>query len=287
MVTSINPIVKTHTCFICGGEKFTCFYTRKGGPYNYNQCVSCGLFISSLAEQSDKRHGQLKSYVEDPVIHDNSTDRSDYSVQRHAVYKKELRALGAYRKLNHLLDIGFGSGDFLLAAKNMQWRVMGTEISSCHVLAARQKGLKVYLGNVTEADMEQESFDVVRMHNVIEHLKDPCGFVQLANKLLRHGGLLLLSTLNTDSYTASFQKDNWKYLDPRYHVHLFNISNLSLLLKKTGFKGKRLRTRGIQSNNQESLRGYVLDNLLNVPAKLLHKGHRMYLEFEKVNSHKL
>ena len=132
--------------------------------------------------------------------------------------------------------------------------------------------------------MEQESFDVIRMHNVIEHLKDPLGFLETANKLLRHGGLLLLSTINTDSFTASLQKEDWKYLNPRYHVHLFSTSNLSLLLNKTGFTVRRLRTKGVKSEHRKSLRAYWLSNFMDIPAKVLLKGHRMYLEIEKEHS---
>lgn len=281
-MTPPNATVKPQTCFICGQEKFAPFCEKMDGFYY--KCESCGLLVSSLAEKSDEHHERRVAYLQNTLRYVNATDSLEYSVNCLAFYKKELRTLEDYRKLNRLLDIGFGNGEFLYAARDKQWRGIGIEISSACVQAARQKGLEVYQGNVTEVDMEQESFDVIRMHNVIEHLKDPQGFLKAANKLLRHGGLLLLSTLNMDSFTASFQKEKWKYLNPRYHVHLFSTSNLSLLLNKTGFKVRRLRTKGVKSENRKSLRAYWLSNFLDIPAKVLHKGHRMYLEIEKVNS---
>ena len=279
-MTLFEVTAKPRICFICGEEKFTLFCKKMDGFYY--KCERCGLIISSFAEQSDERHERRANLLSrHPFKHFSSMKRSEYSFHRQTVYKNELCSLEAYRKLNSLLDIGCGVGGFLLAARDKQWKGIGTEVSSACIQAARQKGLEVYLGNVTEAAMEPGSFDVIRMHNVIEHLKDPQGFLKEANKLLRPGGLLLLSTLNMDSFTVSFQKENWKHLIPHYHVHLFNTSNLRLLLNKTGFTVKRLRTRGFRSNNRHYLTAYVLYHVLNVPAKVLRKGHRMYLEIEK------
>jgi SAM-dependent methyltransferase len=276
---TLNSTVKPQICFICGQEKFSLFCEKMGGLYY--KCKSCSLLVSSLAEESDERHDQDTGYEENAVSNINFRVGKEFSPRYQAACKKELRALEVYRKLNRLLDIGCGAGGFLLAARDMKWQGIGTEISSACIQAARRKELEVYMGNVTELDMEHESFDIIRMHNVIEHLKDPWGFLNMANKLLRHGGLLLLSTVNTDSFTASFQNENWKYINPRYHVHLFNTSNLSLLLKKIGFKVKRLQTKGVKSKPRKFLKIFLPDQFLKVPAKVLDKGHRIYLEIEK------
>lgn len=249
----------------------------------YYKCKGCGLLVSSRAEESDERHNRDSSYGENAAENFNFRFSKEFSPGEQADYIKELRSFKVYRKLNRLLDIGCGTGGFVFAAGNMKWQSIGTEISFDCIQAARQKDLEVYFGNVTELDMEHESFDVIRMHSVIEHLKDPRGVLNTASKLLRQGGLLLISTVNTDSFTASFQKESWKYIHPLYHVHLFNTSNLSLLLKKMGFKVKRLQTRGVKSKHRKFLKTFSLDHLLKVPAKVLKKGHRMYFEAEKTD----
>jgi hypothetical protein len=50
-----------------------------------------------------------------------------------------------------------------------------------------------------------------------------------------------------------------------------------------GFKVKRLKTKGVKSNHRKFLKTFWLDPLLKVPAKVLDKGHRMYLEAVKVD----
>jgi 2-polyprenyl-3-methyl-5-hydroxy-6-metoxy-1,4-benzoquinol methylase len=275
----LNSKVQPQRCFVCDQEKFSLFCEKKEGFYY--KCESCGLLVSSRAKEADERHDQDALHGENAARNFNFRFSKEFSVREQADYKKELRSFRAYRKLNRLLDIGCGTGGFLFAARNMKWQSIGTEITSAYIPAARQKELEVYLGDVTELDLEHGSFDVIRMHSVIEHLKDPQGVLNMSYKLLRQGGLLLISTINTDSFTASFQNENWKYFGPLYHVHLFNTSNLSLLLKKMGFKVKHLQTKGVKTNHRKYVRIFSLDNVLKLPAKMLDKGHRMYLESEK------
>lgn len=122
-----------------------------------------------------------------------------------------------------LLDVGCGIGRFLKEA-GASYDVFGTEISEYALLAANhQAGLK---GRLTQADAlkglpyRSGSFDVVTALDIVEHLDRPETFVAEAWRLLRPGGLLVLSTPNPDSLGRAIKKDQWFGFRDKTHVSI-------------------------------------------------------------------
>jgi len=130
--------------------------------------------------------------------------------------------------------------------------------------------------------LETGILDGVRLHNVIEHLKDPFGYLRACNRIMRMGGLILFSTPNLESHTASRLKGEWRYLEPTHHVHIFGKRNLTRLSKKLGFKVLRVRTKGFRYAEERSRVSFFLNEFYGVFARLSGQGHRMYFECEKV-----
>jgi len=98
-----------------------------------------------------------------------------------------------------LLDVGFGSGEFLEYAKTAGWEVAGVDPDPVSVESAVQRGLNVRHGGVEAyADMP-ESFDVITMSHVIEHVHDPHETLKTIYRLLKPGGFLWLTTPNIQS----------------------------------------------------------------------------------------
>jgi 2-polyprenyl-3-methyl-5-hydroxy-6-metoxy-1,4-benzoquinol methylase len=135
-----------------------------------------------------------------------------------------------------LLDIGFGGGDFLELAKNAGWKVSGIDPDLVAVDLAIKRGLNVRLGTVESVADMFESFDVITMNHVIEHIHDPFKTLQIVYKLLKPGGFLWLSTPNILSFGHKHYRSNWLGLDPPRHLVLFNWAALEKLLHKIGFR---------------------------------------------------
>jgi SAM-dependent methyltransferase len=97
-----------------------------------------------------------------------------------------------------LLDVGCGTGAFLHVARLRGWQVSGTELSPYAVEAAATDGLEVLGGELWEAGLPSEAFDVVTCWHVLEHAGDPRRLVREMCRVLKPGGWLVLATPNLD-----------------------------------------------------------------------------------------
>ncbi len=138
-----------------------------------------------------------------------------------------------------LLDIGCGDGSFISYMKNMGWDVYGVVINSAilkNTEEALRPKIKVINGDLGEADFGEDSFDVVTLWNVFEHIRDSDNLLRAIKKVLRKDGLLVMQVPNTESLEARIFKKNWIHLDLERHAHHFSTRTLSAPLNKTGFK---------------------------------------------------
>jgi 2-polyprenyl-3-methyl-5-hydroxy-6-metoxy-1,4-benzoquinol methylase len=148
----------------------------------------------------------------------------------------------AHPKHNQLLDVGCGNGDFLIRAKHAGWDVCGIDFDAKALDLASNRGINAFCGTLENADIPEESFDVITMSHVIEHSHDPLGTLENCYKLLKPGGMLWIATPNPSSLLHSIYKSDWYFLAPPTHLILLDKLCLIQLLDKTGyFKIQSLR----------------------------------------------
>lgn len=150
-----------------------------------------------------------------------------------------------------LLDVGCGTGCFLQEAKNAGWRVAGLELSTSLAAYARDKqGLEVDQASIESVThYPSESFDVITMFGVIEHLAYPRRAAEECHRLLRPGGLLVLQTPSEDGFIRQFGhflywlsgggvtfQINQLYQMGGGHSVCFNRSSMQTLLTLCGYE---------------------------------------------------
>ncbi|HUY27897.1 MAG TPA: class I SAM-dependent methyltransferase [Candidatus Binataceae bacterium] len=134
-----------------------------------------------------------------------------------------------------LLDVGCGSGDFLLAMKSLGWEPHGVDFDPEAVRSANRRGLNVELGSLGEHRYPADSFDAVTMIHSIEHVPDPLAVLSEARRVLKSGGQLSIATPNIRSVGHRLFGSNWAHLDPPRHLMLFTPEALSELARQAGF----------------------------------------------------
>ena len=93
-----------------------------------------------------------------------------------------------------LLDVGCGTGQFAEAARRTGYTVTGLELSRTQFALARRRFAGIVFHPLTLAEFAGSaaggSFDIVTAFQVLEHVADPCGFIDEARRLLKRGGYL-------------------------------------------------------------------------------------------------
>jgi SAM-dependent methyltransferase len=140
-----------------------------------------------------------------------------------------------------ILDVGCGSGEFLLSLRAAGWDVHGIEPSERAVTAARASGLEtVVAGELTEAPLNGR-YDVIRFWHVLEHVASPAAQLDAARERLQPGGRLVLGVPNLGSLMARLSLRNWFYLDVPRHLWHFQRRTLRDLVERCGFRVESVR----------------------------------------------
>jgi SAM-dependent methyltransferase len=135
-----------------------------------------------------------------------------------------------------LLDIGCGTGNFLVAARKAGYEVSGIELDrNAATFARTQLGLQniypVTIGEFAEQRI-QDKFDVVTFYEVLEHQAAPLEFLRNARKCLKPGGAIALSVPNRERWLTG--PDVLDY--PPNHFLRWNVSALRKFLQEEGFE---------------------------------------------------
>ena len=162
--------------------------------------------------------------------------------QRRGSVDEEVRFLH-WAPQGRLLDVGCGSGLWLLLVAQLGWQVEGIDFDEKSVSLARQQGLLVHLGSLEQQNFPSESFDALALSHVIEHVPDPVRTLAECARILKPGGQLVLYTPNASSLGHRLFKQNWRGLEPPRHLHLFGPASMRTLMGRAGFGHVSIRAR--------------------------------------------
>ena len=113
-----------------------------------------------------------------------------------------LRTLPAGRG-GDLLDIGTHKGEFAerVAKRLGATRVAGIDFVQEHAEDARRRGIDIAYANIDDGlPYADKEFDTVHANQVIEHVRRSDAFLREVHRVLRPGGLALISTNNFSSW---------------------------------------------------------------------------------------
>ena len=135
-----------------------------------------------------------------------------------------------------LLDVGCGNGVFLKKMEQLGWQGHGVEFDPNSVKRAKNIGLDVLARSLEHAKYPSDTFDLVTMIHVIEHLPQPDFTLQECFRVLKPGGRIMVVTPNTRSLGHQRFKQAWRGLETPRHLYLFSGQSLATMIEASGFK---------------------------------------------------
>jgi 2-polyprenyl-3-methyl-5-hydroxy-6-metoxy-1,4-benzoquinol methylase len=175
-------------CILCGGASLHSIPSLR----HLKRCWACGhVQLSPRPTQS----AIAASYdIQDEGTH--ATWDAQRDGRRQLWAKRAERATGYFAQPGCALDIGAGFGDFGAELQSRGWEVKGTEVSADAVTRARDRGVVLQLGQPEDIAWPAQSFDLVTMWHVLEHLPFPGRTLDECTRLIRPGGMLIVAVPN-------------------------------------------------------------------------------------------
>ncbi len=225
-------------CIHCGARQAAHLFTKF--DYELVRCTQCELVRIDNPIPLDEL---AASYQVDADYHNELLDPTTPHFKRmESVSQRHLDVVQKWTKPGHILDVGCSNGQFLNLARQAGYVPDGVEFSTGVADFARDHfGLNVAYGDIHAVDAPDESYDVITMFDVIEHVPEPPRDIAAALRLLKPGGTFILSTPNVDgiyprlSLKVAKLLNYWQHPEPPHHICQFSEKTLSAMLGKAGF----------------------------------------------------
>ncbi len=208
---------------------------RKDGYDLYN-CPTCGLVFVHPQPEGNFLKEKIYSY-ESGYQSNKKGDFKDEPKDRKT--KEIFDILGELDKEGNLLDVGCSSGEFMHYADIEGFTTYGVELNRRTAEVAKAHGLNVFNGYLHDAKYEPEFFDVIFLGDVIEHVPSPRTLIEECSRILKKGGVMIISTPNLDCWWSAstyklFKVFNipWSSVTPPYHLFQFSFGNLYRLMRE-------------------------------------------------------
>ena len=209
-------------------QAFRCTSLQHGDFTNIVQCARCGLLYESPREP-EKIIEDRYQQVEDAVyVREREGRVRTYSAMMPAI-EKYVGPPG------RVLDIGCYLGVFLDVARERHWETVGIEPSAWAAERTRERGHEIINAPLRLSHLPPESFDLVTLWDVIEHLHDPLTQLREIHSLLRPGGIFALTTMDTGCLYAKMCGRRWPWY-MRMHLYYFTRGSLARMLELAGFQ---------------------------------------------------
>lgn len=214
-------------CPLCASRAFAAH------RFGLLRCTGCGLVVDRRIFEPDLDRELNEEAFGEGYDPERSLWVRWFQAWKNRRYLRNIRRAGV--RGGRLLEVGVGSGGFLRAARAAGFEAMGCELSA--PLARRVEadtGVPVHGGDL--ASLPERAFDVVCMHHVLEHVRDPVALLRKACERLKPGGLLHLAVPNGACWHARLS--GWNYY-VYYHLAYFDASALRHAVTSAGLQVER------------------------------------------------
>ncbi len=229
------------SCPLCGRSAFA---ARRFGLLG---CEYCELVVDAAVWRP-----HANEHLNDASFGDDYEPVSSFWVRGFEALsnRRRMRCIRRFAGLHggQLLEVGVGSGSFLMHAAARGFSPVGCDLSAaiCRKVE-RETGKTVHCGPLASLP-PGTLFDVVVMNHVLEHVSDPIALLQAARARLKPDGTLQLAVPNAGAWEARLR--GWNSYEP-YHLLYFTPDTVRLAAERAGFHVVQVRTH-------ESFSGWAL-----------------------------
>jgi SAM-dependent methyltransferase len=252
------------------------------GRFSVLRCGTCGLGYTIPRPSPE----ELAAYYPDSYVPYQEPSAPTTVRQRlgaridSARFSAGLR-FGAFRVLTRsqpgrLLDVGCGRGDLAGWFAERGWSVAGVEPAADAVRQAKARGIEMHHGTLDDAPWPPGSFDAVTFNHALEHVPDPQLTLRQAAKIVRPGGLVVVSVPNFGAWQRRLFGSAWFPLDLPRHLQHFDRVSLPRMASAAGLEACEVRTTSLVAGFLSSVQ-YAIRGRLFLSDVTMHRAmHLLY-----------
>ena len=217
--------------------------------FSYYRCTSCGLIFLH------PHPADLGKYY--PADYYGNTHTLKDLEPEYAFNRYKVNIVHQFARTGRLLEVGPSRGTFAYLAKEGGFEVSVIERDEeCCRFLGQAAGIKALQSTDPTAALRQQeqSYEVIALWQVIEHLDDPWDFVRVATSKLAPGGILVLATPNPEALQFKIFGRRWFHLDAPRHLQIIPAGLLTKLGASMGLREVLLTSADadIHRHNQAS-----------------------------------
>lgn len=234
--------MKTNKCPWCDSERTQIHLWLKdefltNEEFQIHECLRCGLLFTEPRPEINK----IGEYYKSKEYYSHQENKKGFIPK---IYEK-VKKINLKHKYNiatkgittgKMLDIGCGVGDFIHTAEEQGWECVGIEPSEDAKAIARNRINAKILKSKDQEVIPEETFDVITMWHVLEHVDNLKWQVSQLQRLIKNEGRVVIAVPNYKSYDAKYYKDKWAAYDVPRHLNHFNKETIVKIFKANGLE---------------------------------------------------
>jgi len=232
-------------CPLCNSKDNRNIYTERG-HIAIVSCKKCGLIYTNPTVRSSEKNywGEENKYYEEARLIFHNTGKH----HRDTNYLEDISIIERLKSVGYFLDIGTNMGMFLRHTRAKKWIVTGIEPSpALSEMARKYFDLNVKTCYLNEAGFKDESFDIVTMTDVFEHIAEPKKMLVDIKRVLKHNGILFIKVPNGRCNLLKLwlakifdRLKDYDIFESYEHLTHFTHDTLKRMLEECGFKIKKI-----------------------------------------------
>lgn len=233
-------------CQICGHTSLLPVlqakdHTVSSEHFQIMECASCSSWFTNPRPSANHIGAYYASedYISHSDAHVSLVDRIYQTVRKRTLVSKG-NLITQQTPSGSLLDVGCGTGQFMMHMRGLGYHVFGVEPDS----AARQKATAISQATVypgIDSVPPRTKFDVITLWHVLEHTPNVRLALEQIRTLLRPGGLLIIAIPDRESWDAQHYGSSWAAYDLPRHLNHLRRRDIRTLLRDYGMELLRVR----------------------------------------------
>jgi 2-polyprenyl-3-methyl-5-hydroxy-6-metoxy-1,4-benzoquinol methylase len=221
------------SCPLCGSSEYKILFARSDHTHGTTpeqffvvRCRSCSfVFVNPRPSFSE-----IGSYYP-REFYDTEKNAEQLLKDKEGTLDGRLALVGNLPP-GRLLDIGCQKGEFMYVMSKRGWDVQGVEFSETPPNVFR---LPIFCGRLEDASFAPESFDLITLWAILEHVHDPISLLKGVRRVLKPTGRSFILVPNFNSIPGRFMRHD----DVPRHLLMFTKRTLRYAAALAGLRVKR------------------------------------------------